>query len=168
MARLCPDCRIPMDTLVFREINLDDCPQCGGIWFDDGELKKLQSVGDELCLQSLEDQAKPHKDVVVNEGEPKLCPVCNQRLTPYRYMYSSNVMLDECDDCFGVWVQDGELQKMAEYLDEEQPKIDPAKRQVIAAVSSELQMVTRAKKNRAKSLVAFWTIFGMSRPGRAI
>jgi uncharacterized protein len=157
-----------MDALMFRDIALDDCPQCGGIWFDDGELKKLQSLGDELCLHSLEDQARPHKDVVTSERDAKLCPTCNLRLVPYRYMYTSDVMLDECDDCFGIWVQDGELEKMASYLDEQDSQMDPSKRQVIAAVSSELQMVTRARKNRAKSLVAFWTVFGMSRPGRAI
>jgi Zn-finger nucleic acid-binding protein len=157
-----------MDDLDFRDIHLDDCPQCGGIWFDDGELRKVQTMGDELCLQSLEDQAHPHKSVVCAESEAKMCPVCNERLVPYKYMYSSDVILDECDNCFGLWVQDGELIKMAEYLDHEQAAMSPAKREVIAAVSAEVQMAMRSKKNRAKSVVAFWSVFGMSRTGRAI
>jgi Zn-finger nucleic acid-binding protein len=152
-----------MDDLVFRNIHLDDCPQCGGIWFDDGELKKVQSMGDELCLQSLEDKAHPNKSVINQEREAKMCPVCNERLTPYKYMYSSDVILDECDNCYGVWVQDGELEKM-----QEQPDVPDAKQQVIAAVSAEVQMAMRSRKNRAKSVVAFWTIFGTSRTGRAI
>src|SRR5688572_18927837 len=101
MSRLCPDCRIPMDDLKYRETHLDDCPQCGGIWFDDGELKKIQSMGDELCLQSLEDKAHPAKSIVCSERDAKMCPICNERLIPYKYMYSSDVILDECDNCFG-------------------------------------------------------------------
>lgn len=152
----------------FREVQLDDCPQCGGIWFDDGELKKLQAIGDELSLHSLEGQAKPDKDVITSELEAKLCPICNERLTPYRYMYSSDVLLDECDECYGVWVQDGELEKMAQYLEDEQEKIAPTKREVIAAVSAEVQMVSRARRYRGKSIVAFWSLFGQNRVGRPI
>lgn len=157
-----------MDSLDFRDVHLDDCPQCGGIWFDDGELKKIQAMGDELCLQSLEDKAHPNKSVITTEREAKMCPVCNERLVPYKYMYSSDVLLDECDNCFGVWVQDGELMKMVDYLESEQHAMEPAKREVIAAVQSEIQMAMRSKKNRAKSLVAFWSVFGLSRSGRAI
>lgn len=157
-----------MDQMSFREVQLDDCPQCGGIWFDDGELKKLQSIGDELSLHSLEGQAKPDKDVVTTEREAKLCPICNERLTPYRYMYSSDVLLDECDECYGVWVQDGELEKMAHYLESEQERIAPTKREVMAAISAEVQMVSRARTYRGKSIVAFWSLFGQSRAGRPI
>lgn len=168
MARLCPDCRIPMDQMSFREVQLDDCPQCGGIWFDDGELKKLQSIGDQLSFHTLEEKAVPDRSVMPQEAAAKLCPVCNERLTPYRYMYSSDVVLDECDDCYGVWVQDGELEKMAHYLESEQQKIDPTKRKVMAAVSAEVQMTVRARRNRGKSIVAFWTLFGQSRAGRPL
>ncbi len=168
MARLCPDCNIPMDPLSFRGVNLDDCPQCGGIWFDDGELKKLQSIGDQLSFQALEDTAKPHQDVVCQEPGAKLCPKCQERLTPYRYLYSSDVIIDECDDCFGIWVQDGELEKMATYLETQRAQISPARRETMAAVSAEIQMTMRSRKNRAKSMVAFWNVFGMSRPGRTI
>jgi hypothetical protein len=66
-----------------------------------------------------------------------------------------------------VWVQDGELEKMATYLESEQHRISPAKREVMAVVSSEVQMAMRSRKNRAKSMVAFWTVFGLSRAGRA-
>ena len=157
-----------MDQMSFRDVQLDDCPQCGGIWFDDGELKKLRTIGDELSLHSVEGQAKPDKDVITTEREGKLCPICNERLTPYRYMYSSDVLLDECDECYGVWVQDGELEKMAQYIESEQNNISPAKREVMAAVTAEVQMVSRARRYRGKSIVAFWSLFGQSRAGRPI
>ena len=156
-----------MDPLDFRSIHLDDCPQCGGIWFDDGELKKIQSMGDELAIQSLEAAATPAPDTVMQEVERKLCPVCNERLVPYHYMYSSNIELDQCDNFYGVWVQECELQKMDEYSRIEVKKLDPSKREVIAAVAADATMAMRSKKSRGKSLVAFWSVFGHSRAGRA-
>jgi uncharacterized protein len=155
-----------MDPLDFRGIHLDDCPQCGGVWFDDGELNELKNLGDELAMASLEDRAVPAGCVQVVEQKSKMCPVCNERLTPFKYMYTSELVLDECDNCFGVWVQDGELEKMAAVLEDHEPKLSQAKREVIAAVAAEVEMVRRSRKNRAKSMVAFWTIFGTSRPGR--
>lgn len=155
-----------METLEFRGINLDDCPNCGGIWFDDGELKKLQNLTDPLSIQSLEGKASPLAGAAPPERENKLCPVCNERLTPYRYMYTSDIELDECDNCFGVWVQEGELAKMEAYSRDHAGTLDPAKREVFATASADAIMAMRSKKNRAKSLVAFWSHFGLSRPGR--
>lgn len=166
MARLCPDCRIPMEALLFRDVYLDDCPQCGGIWFDEGELKKFVKGHDELILHSLEDAAKPCPDVVLKERDQKLCPSCSERLTPYRYMYSSDVLLDECDSCYGVWVQDGELEKIADYLDQIEASMTPEKRDILVAASADLHASLRSRKNRAKSLVSYWSLIGQRRTGR--
>jgi Zn-finger nucleic acid-binding protein len=157
-----------MESMDFRGVSLDECIQCGGIWFDDGELKKLQTLGDQLSLHSAESQAVAQTKSRAPDRQPKLCPVCHEALTPFEYMYSSNIILDECDNCYGIWVQDGELQKMAEYMEQDQSAIDSAKREVIAAIAAETQMASRSKKNRGKGIVAFWSIFGTSRPGRPI
>jgi Zn-finger nucleic acid-binding protein len=87
-----------MDPLDFRGIHLDDCPQCGGVWFDDGELNELKNLGDELAMASLEDRAAPAGGIQVVEQKSKMCPVCNERLTPFKYMYTSELVLDECDN----------------------------------------------------------------------
>jgi Zn-finger nucleic acid-binding protein len=52
----------------------------------------------------------------------------------FRYMYSSNLMLDECERCGGIWVQDGELRRMREILEAE--GVSKAGSPVSASVSS--------------------------------
>jgi uncharacterized protein len=37
----CPKCPGLMETYSFREIILDRCPMCGGIWMDKGELEAV-------------------------------------------------------------------------------------------------------------------------------
>ena len=37
----------------------------------------------------------------------------------FRYMYNSSIVLDECDKCGGIWVQDGELGKMGAFLEQQ-------------------------------------------------
>lgn len=119
MSRNCPECRTPLKSFAFHEVVLDECPDCGGVWFDDGELKRCQAGGT-MSLVEIEDEILPAVNIHVEEDDQgRLCPGCNLRLTTYRYLYTSDILLDECEKCFGVWVQDGELQKMADFLDGE-------------------------------------------------
>jgi len=122
MSRLCPECQIHLEPMEFHGVMLDECSGCGGVWFDDGELKKCQAGGTSSLIE-LEDQIAPavlwhHQD------HTRICPSCNIRLTTYKYLYTSEILLDECTGCYGVWVQDGELKKMAEFLGEEEVPID--------------------------------------------
>lgn len=41
MAVRCPLCDVPMRELVRREVRIDVCPECKGVWLDRGELDKL-------------------------------------------------------------------------------------------------------------------------------
>ena len=43
-ARACPRCRKAMDRPYVGGIALDVCRECRGIWFDDGELRKITEI----------------------------------------------------------------------------------------------------------------------------
>jgi uncharacterized C2H2 Zn-finger protein len=40
----CPKCGAKMIETDFHHIKIDKCPECGGIWFDKGELAMLEHV----------------------------------------------------------------------------------------------------------------------------
>lgn len=40
----CPKCNVGMKKISKRNITLDKCPKCGGIWFDPGEMQKLHKL----------------------------------------------------------------------------------------------------------------------------
>lgn len=165
MSRLCPDCRQPLRSTGFLNVSLDTCPLCGGIWFDEGELVKLHSAGKTVSLRSLEDRVEPKIAAVTDRGQDRLCPGCNLRLTPYRYLYDSDVYLDECDECLGIWMEDGELDKIAAVLDARAIDIDDDQVAKIEALSTEFGNALHRRSNRAKGAVAFWSLAAQRRLG---
>jgi Zn-finger nucleic acid-binding protein len=39
----CPKCGMELQTISFRDVEIDRCFNCNGVWLDDGELEKLAS-----------------------------------------------------------------------------------------------------------------------------
>jgi len=161
MSRKCPECSVPLKSFAFHEVMLDECPDCGGVWFDDGELKRCQAGGT-IGLVEIEDEIVPAVSIHVADDHGRLCPCCDFRLTTYRYLYTSDILLDECEKCFGVWVQDGELQKMADFLDGEKA---PANLEALRQARTRAQAVglverleKEAPENRLRTsrIVTLW------------
>ncbi len=113
--RLCPVCQVELKPQIHLGITIDVCPTCAGIWFDKDELTHIAQL-DPTVLPKLDQMYQP---VVTSYDPPwqKVCPVCKQtNLRPYDYLYHSNIELDECPECGGIWVEDSELQKMYQVL----------------------------------------------------
>lgn len=154
-----------MDVFTFHGTVLDECPQCGGIWFDEGELKRCQAAGSFAYLE-MEAAAHPSVLPVDTSESGRTCPNCDTRLSSYNYLYTSEIELDECDDCFGVWVQDGELQKMADFLASERsressPAIEDAKvRAKAAELVAALESQSAESRIRTGRIVTLWQALG--------
>jgi Zn-finger nucleic acid-binding protein len=41
---LCPRCKINMQKLIKKDVIIDVCRKCGGMWVDAGELEKLAQL----------------------------------------------------------------------------------------------------------------------------
>jgi len=117
----------PRDGTALQKVNvlgvdLDKCHKCDGIWFDRGEMERLQETKISDVEEVLESK---YGDPVYAEGEKTdymRCPRCNGRLRGYTYSYVKPVKLDSCEKCYGIWVDDGELDKIIgqkKQLDEE-------------------------------------------------
>ncbi len=52
----------------------------------------------------------------------KSCPKCHKKLRRFNYSYDSNVILDKCPDCGGIWADKGEVEQVAAYLKND-PKV---------------------------------------------
>ncbi len=118
MARQCPDCQIELRTENLLGIDLDVCPDCAGIYFDDGEMMNLKDLGDD-AFSELDDMVLPDDDVDLEEEigtSKRMCPGCKEVMHEYNYLYTSKVRLDACPDCGGTWVEHGELTAMQQAL----------------------------------------------------
>jgi Zn-finger nucleic acid-binding protein len=58
-----------------------------------------------------------HKAIVtVPENERiRLCPQCTAGMKIINYAYDSNVIIDRCDACDGIWLDEGEIIKLAQF-----------------------------------------------------
>jgi Zn-finger nucleic acid-binding protein len=115
MRRPCPEDLTPLEVRRIRDLDLDVCPQCAGIYFDEGEVAALQSKG-AAALHEVEAAVEPGSFAIVESPVPKRCPGCQSAMTGYRYRYSSDIRVDGCEKCGGIWIQDGELEKIAVHM----------------------------------------------------
>ena len=119
MALTCPNCKAELVPKIIGGIEIDYCENgCKGIWFDEGELKKIREVPDK-CETFTEVEGsfvtKPKAESL--QEEKRMCPRCeNEELYKYNWDMNSNIFLDSCSKCNGMWMDAGELQGMNEYL----------------------------------------------------
>lgn len=159
MARQCPDCGIPLKTQVFQSVEIDKCPQCAGIYFDDLETTELRSHGIE-AFEQLDSLVVPTVQADPFEGERlRGCPGCGEEMAKYRYLYSSPVMLDSCLGCGGIWIQDGELKAMAEYV---RTQDHPGKNEVVAIMQAQTEAHIMRARSSARALNSLHRYAGLS------
>ena len=115
----CPVCDTDLTQYSYGGQTIDVCPECQGIWFDPGELKP---VANEMIRQNAvpDQEAKDAfhgRSESTDRDEPKkLCPGCGELTEVFNYAYDSNVFLNKCPTCHGIWADQGEIERVARYL----------------------------------------------------
>src|SRR5262245_43357377 len=115
MSRQCPDCHQPLQQEIDYNVMLDVCPRCAGFWFDNTELRQVMRA-DPLALITLEEKHLPQVQLLPDANADRRCPDCQRLLDRYQYAYDSPITLDACANCEGIWVEDGELEKIDQVL----------------------------------------------------
>lgn len=123
----CPFCSNKLRRVKSKSEVLDICPRCRGIWFDSGELVNyVRALVDSKDIQPETSRLFERREVDTSETtkeEDKICPNCSLVMHRFNYCYDSNIFLDKCPSCHGIWTDAGEVQKIARYIKQD-PKID--------------------------------------------
>jgi uncharacterized protein len=110
---MCPLCTISLKQVNISGVNIDECfDGCHGLWFDNLELSRLDEVseGGGETLERLLSYPRGS-----DERSQKLtCPRCNVAMQRKSFYYRSNIFIDECYVCGGVWLDAGELKAVRE------------------------------------------------------
>jgi len=89
-------------------IELDYSPDCGGVWFDAGELEllldSLQLNQSTLSLDSI--LTAPE---VASKEKKRKCPVCGQKMKKATVGHDPEVLIDACPRGDGLWFDKGEV-----------------------------------------------------------
>ncbi len=123
----CPACRVPMKEYLYKErIPVDVCKKCRGVWFDQGEMNPFLSMWTATHPDLPDAPISLNRDItdptcLDEAGRP--CPRDHGAMKKYNFAYDSNVILDRCPTCEGVWVDKPEIRRLAVYM-KGNPKLD--------------------------------------------
>lgn len=121
--RKCPVDDFTLAQENYEGVTIDVCPHCSGVWLDAGELQALeenQKSDFRGVTQSALDTIRAAEDMArARSEEPRSCVSCNAGLTPKEYAYASQVIIDECPNGHGIWLDKGELNRLEMFFETE-------------------------------------------------
>ncbi len=94
-----------MITLELRDVEIDYCTDCNGIWLDAGELELL--LGEQEKAKQLLDSFKIHSN---STEKIRKCPICDKKMKKVIVGPSKpTLLIDKCRKGDGLWFDKGEL-----------------------------------------------------------
>jgi len=118
----CPACSNQLQEMTVADVAVDVCKgRCGGIWFDNLELKKFDEPHESDGEVLLDIEQDP--SIVVDRTKRLKCPKCDD-VVMMRHFFSvkKEVEVDECPGCGGFWLDAGELRKIRSLFNTEEER----------------------------------------------
>jgi len=112
--RPCPHCHQPLHLVQTTShygahVHLDQCPRCGGLWFDGTELFEVEH-GQVEELEKI-DLVKLAAETALSSGALH-CPVDGRTMTKFADPhFPSTIDIEVCPHCRGVWLNHGEFRQ---------------------------------------------------------
>ena len=146
------------------------CENCGGTCFDRDELRQAKDRVDEDLRWLDFDVFTDQESFTASPGD-RSCPKCSRPMDALTYM-QSNVAIDACASEHGVWLDEGEFEKIVEHLEKLVVSIDVGEYRRRAM--EELREVVTGPERTLSELRDFLTVvrllqyrLGVERPGAA-
>lgn len=119
----CPVCSYRLRQVKSKNVVVDVCTHCSGVWFDSGELqvflRELVKRPDIAPKKTNLFEPLEVRRIDRSAAEIRLCPKCELVMKTINYAYDSNVFIDKCPQCEGIWTDGGEVRQLAGHLKED-------------------------------------------------
>lgn len=114
----CPKCHQSLESVEVGGIRIGRCPRCEGTWFDRDELRVLKDREDGGDYQWLDvDLWKDIDKFRARRQQRYSCPKDATPMTTVHYG-ESNVAVDVCSTCRGVWLDKEEYREIIRFLED--------------------------------------------------
>src|SRR4030043_2173207 len=108
---ICPACKSEMIVLEYKQIELDYCSGCRGVWFDNAELEPLlHSINldkNDVVQADLLNSAR-----IELPNKSRRCPMCNRPMKLVDVGEQERIIIDICQRGDGLWFDGGELAQL--------------------------------------------------------
>ncbi len=102
----CPKCEnSTLERKSLNDVTVDVCPVCKGVWLGKGELDIITHPHEgslEYCSTELIEE---------DRRTEYICPECDadSRLSRVNFVEYSDILMETCRECHGIWLDRGEL-----------------------------------------------------------
>jgi hypothetical protein len=149
----CPACRNEMTPVTIDAITVDVCRDgCGGMWFDNFEIRKFDEVHESAGRRLMEMTGVPK--VSVDASQKRHCPTCDDVvMMQHFFSVKRQITVDECPGCGGIFLDAGELAAIHEKYPTEEARDAEAQKVLGEEVEPELEKLharSQADQTRAR------------------
>ena len=118
----CPVCKpeVKMNLYELHSVKYEGCPKCKGMFLDKGELRKLKDESEQkswMRLDWIDDELEEIENSLRIDTN-RFCPKCKEVKMVGGYYGKSNVQIEWCPGCKGVWLDRKEFRDITDYLKE--------------------------------------------------
>lgn len=120
--------RCPVDSEVLKkttyeaQIEIDQCPACSGMWLDYGELESIQDSKENDYSEELgkipDFFEQSYKLALAKKEGAYSCPCCGKEMEKREYGLCSQIMIDVCPSCRGVWLNRDEIVELEIFFEQ--------------------------------------------------
>ena len=107
---ICPKCTEEMKPNKYKNIEYDQCRNCGGLWFDALEAEEMLEIKGAADI----DNGDPALGAKYNKMRDVKCPACSTAMRPVRDIKQPHIKLEACPACHGTFFDSGEYKDFCE------------------------------------------------------
>jgi Zn-finger nucleic acid-binding protein len=113
----CPRCKIDMEKVLIGKTQLEECPQCEGVWADADSVRQICADSEQQSAVLGMAQSTP----APTTGDVDLhihyipCPVCKNLMNRINFAHCSNVIVNVCNQ-HGTWFDKDQLRRIVEFI----------------------------------------------------
>lgn len=147
----CPACGSEMKKIFSKENNfhIDICLKgCGGIFFDNRELKKLDEKCEDISFILNEYENKEFKKV--DESQTRVCPNCGMNMVKNFSSANREIEIDECYGCGGTFLDHNELERLRNEFSTEEERSEHFKKNLKSQIDKDIENELQADMERQR------------------
>lgn len=112
---LCPRCDDVLRLRLIEAVQIDQCLQCDGMWFERDELRKAKDAVEPGLLDWMDFDIWKHEERFHVSPAALICPHCHVPMVAVEYG-ETGVEVNCCPQCEGLWLDGGEFDEILEAL----------------------------------------------------